>query len=57
VNVPRTPANGAFGAGADLIFWKAKGGTVLSSRRGRNAAGNVVVIWMSSQELARFTGN
>jgi hypothetical protein len=57
VNVPRTPANGAFGAGADLIFWKAKGGTVLSSRSGRNAAGNVVVIWMSSQELARFTGN
>jgi hypothetical protein len=57
INVPRTPANGAFGAGADLVHWKAKGGTVLSSRKGRNAAGNIAVIWISSQELARYSGN
>ena len=54
--VPRTPANAAFGPGAELMAWKAKGGTVISSRKGRNANGNVFVAWISSQELKRYVG-
>lgn len=55
-NIPRSPFAGAFGPQAKVFLWKAKGGTVMTSRDGKNKEGNLILAWISNEELARYSG-
>jgi len=53
---PRSSLAGLFGPGANVFFWKAKGGVVMTSKDGKNRDGNLSLAWMSNEELARYSG-
>jgi hypothetical protein len=55
-NFPRSPLAGAFGPGANLVGWKSNGGIVMTSRDDENGDGNLMLAWISNQELARYSG-
>ena len=54
---PRSTLTGLFGGpGANIVFWKAKGGVVMTSKDENNRDGNLILAWMSNEEIARYSG-